>query len=203
MIVPAPQRLRSTVSQQTADAFEAMLPSICQAADYAFRKVRPSLRQEMLADVIANAYAAFVRLVERGLERLAYPTVLARFAIRHVRVGRRFGCRQNVLDVMSRYAQRQKGFSVQPLRQETAHGHWQELVVEDRRATPADVATLKVDFSDWLSRLDRFKRRVALRLAAGETSTDAARRFKLTRGRISQLRQELRADWDAFQAAPA
>jgi len=194
---------RFPISEQISKTFETMLPAIRKIATFAFRKVRPALRQEMLADVFANAYAAFVRLVERGLDRLAYPTVLAKFAIRQVWAGRKTGCRQNVLDVMSSHAQRRKGFSVRPLCEQNAAGHWEELVVEDRRATPAEIASLKIDFSDWLGKLERFKRAVALRLAAGDTTADAARRFKLSPGRISQLRQELCAEWNAFQAVPA
>lgn len=202
MIAIVPTIGSSHVSQQTSKAFEAMLPSIHKVAVFAFRKVRPSRRQEMLADVIAKAYAAFLRLVERGLEALAYPTVLAKYAIRQVWAGRRIGCRQNVRDVMSRCAQRRKGFCVQPLIKLDARSPWEELVVEDRGATPAEIASFKVDFTDWLGTLKRFKREVALRLAAGDTTTDAARHFKLSQARISQLRQELCADWNAFQALP-
>ena len=103
---------------------------------------------------------------------------------------------------MSPYAQQKKGFTVQALCEQNACGHWEDLAVEDRHATPADVATFRVDFRDWLQRLKRLKRQLALRLAAGETTTDAAEHFRVSPSRISQLRQELQAHWDAFQASP-
>ena len=112
-----------------------------------FEKSVPWLRHELIADVIAKAYEAFVRLMELSKADLAFPTVLANFAIRQVRGGRQVGCRQNIMDVMSRHAQRRKGFSVLPLREQNDHGHWEELVVEDRKATPAEVAAFKVDFA--------------------------------------------------------
>ena len=73
--------------------------------------------------------------------------------------------------------------------------NWRELVVEDRHATPAEVASFKLDFADWLKRLKRSKRKVALRLAAGDTTSEVASHFRLSRGRISQLRNELQQDW--------
>jgi hypothetical protein len=76
--------------------FLEMLPTIRRVASYAFRHLRSTAREEFVAEVIANAFAAFRRLVVRDKAALAYPTVLARFAIQQVRQGRRLGCRLNV-----------------------------------------------------------------------------------------------------------
>ncbi|WP_145284871.1 helix-turn-helix domain-containing protein [Pirellulimonas nuda] len=46
------------------------------------------------------------------------------------------------------------------------------------------------------------KRRVALTLAAGESTGDAARRFGVSPARISGLRRELAEGWRAFTAEP-
>lgn len=183
--------------------FLDMLPSIRRVASYAFRHLRSAVREDLVAEVIANAFAAFRRLVARGKAALAYPTALAKFAIRQVREGRRVGSKRNVLDVLSSYAQRRKGFSVQPLSEVTNRSEWQELVVEDRHASPAEVASLKIDFADWLKRLKRSKCKVALRLIAGDTTNEVAERFRLSPARISQLRKELQRDWNEFQAVPA
>jgi hypothetical protein len=179
--------------------FLEMLPTIRRVASYAFRHLRRAVREDYMAEVIANAFAAFRRLVARGKAALAYPTVLARFAIRQVREGRCVGSKRNVQDVMSPYGQRCKGFSVQSLPEASERNEWQELVVEDRHASPAEVAGFKIDFADWLKQLQRSKRQVALRLATGDTTSDAARRFQVTQSRVSQLRQELRQNWDEFQ----
>jgi hypothetical protein len=39
-------------------AFEAMLPTIKHQATHAFRTVRPELREELVAEVVANAFCA-------------------------------------------------------------------------------------------------------------------------------------------------
>ena len=187
----------------TEPDFLEMLPTIRRAATFAFRHLRRAVREDLLAEVVANAFAAFRRLVARGKAALAYPTVLAKFAIRQVREGRRVGAKRNALDVLSPYAQRRKGFSVQPLAEATKRSEWQELVVEDRHASPAELASFKIDFADWLKRLKRSKCNVALRLIAGDTTSEVAERFRLSPARVSQLRKELHRDWDEFQAVPA
>ena len=193
---------RQTVSDQTSQAFEDILPAIKKIAGYAFRRVPHWRRLELVADVIATAYASFVRLIERGLQCLIYPTALAKYAIRHVCAGRRVGEKQNANDVLSALAQRTKGFSVEQLPAAIADRGWNELTA-DRRANPSEVAALRLDLHAWLRRLTRTKRLVALRLAIGETTTEVARRFGLTCSRVSQLRRELLSDWNAFQAVPA
>ncbi len=201
MIAIAPAKRRLPVSQQTAESFEAMLPSIKRVASYGFRRVPRWRRDELVQDVIAQAYVAFVELVARGKAALAYPTVLANYAIRQIRDGRQVGVSRNVQDAMSGYAQRKKGFSIRPLSLAATKGDWEDLV-EDRRANPADIACCRVDFRDWLGQLQRFKRQVALRLAAGDSTSDTARRLLVSAARVSQLRQELRRNWDQFQAVP-
>ena len=179
--------------------FLEMLPTIRRVASYAFRHIRRAVREDLLAEVVANAFAAFRRLIDRGRAALIFPTVLARYAIKQVREGRRLGSRTNIRDVLSPYAKQQERLVVEPLCQQQEGGRWEELAVEDRGASPADVATFKIDFAEWLKRLKRSKRKLAVRLAIGETTSDAALRFRLTRSRISQLRKELHQNWDEFQ----
>jgi hypothetical protein len=76
---------------------------------------------------------------------------------------------------------------------------WQEMLVEDRRSRPADVAALRIDFGDWLRGLSRRVRKIAGLLASGETTGGVARLVGLTCGRISQLRRELERSWRVFQ----
>ena len=48
-------------------------------------------------------------------------------------------------------------------------------------------------------KLPATKRRVARVLATGETTQATAKKFSLTAGRVSQLRRELQASWQALQ----
>jgi DNA-binding NarL/FixJ family response regulator len=76
---------------------------------------------------------------------------------------------------------------------------WQQILIEDKRATPADVAACRIDFAEWLRRLTARLRKIALALASGETTKGVAEQFGLSPARISQLREWLRKNWEGFQ----
>lgn len=179
--------------------FIALLPAIRQQARVAFRGEPAERRGELVAEVIANCWVAFRRLVERGLAHVAYPTPLARFAIRQVRDGRRVGAQLNVRDVLSDYCQRHKRVQVERLDvQDEPDAGWRAIVVEDRRATPADTAAARIDIAAWLATLSVRERELAQTLALGETTSGAAATFRITAARVSQLRRELRHAWERF-----
>ena len=180
--------------------FLAMMPAIRHSAQIAFRKLPPELRHDLIEEAIANSYVAFARLVERGQADRASATPLARFAIAQVRVGRRVGSRLRIGDALSTYAQFHKQFFVERLDHfSDEDGCWGEILVEDKRATPADVAAWRIDFADWLRQLTARLRKIALALAAGETTSAAAEMFGVSPARISQIRQWLKESWEAFQ----
>jgi hypothetical protein len=58
----------------------------------------------------------------------------------------------------------------------------------------------RIDFGDWLAGLPRRQRRIAELLATSESTSEAAETFRVSRGRVSQIRRELEDSWDAFQA---
>ena len=130
--------------------------------------------------------------------------MLARYAVAQIRDGRRVGSKSNVRDVSSPYAQMRKGFQVERLdRYDKTDGQWQEILVEDKHAGPADIAASRIDFPAWLSTLKSRDRRIAMKLATGETTGNVAKVFCLSAGRVSQLRCELRKDWEQFHGDAA
>lgn len=193
---PKPKRSKSAWHE----AFLKMLPAITRHARIAFRYMPAEPREEAVAEVTAMCWAAFVRLVERDKQQVASATPLAKFAVAQFRDGRHVTGRQSPKDVMSNTAQRRKGFGVEPLKQFDADEESWHEVVEDKRATPAEIAITRIDFASWLKMLPRRSRKVALMLARGETTSDAAKRFGISAARISQIRLWLRVHWDVFQA---
>ena len=71
--------------------------------------------------------------------------------------------------------------------------------MEDRHAGPAEVATTKIDFTEWLKSLPARLRRITKLLATGEKTSIVAEKFGVSAGRISQLRKELAQAWKKFQ----
>lgn len=199
-MIASVRKLRETTSSDCREQFLTLLSPIKEQARFAFRDQRFDRRQDLVAEVIANAFVAYKRLVERGLSDVVYPTPLAQYAIRQVRGGRRVGTKLNVRDVSAEYAQREKGFVVERLdRFDEEEGEWREVLVEDRKAGPAETAAARLDFANWLRGLPKHKRRVAEMLAKGETTKATARKFSVSPGRISQLRRELERAWQEFQ----
>ena len=181
------------------EVFLRLLPAIRQHARIAFRHLGPEAREEAVQAVICNACTATARLAELGKLDLAYATPLAQFGIRQVKNGRMTGGHLNCKDISSSYCQRAKGIVVERLdvfnEEENA---WSEVIVEDRRAGPADTARARLDFAAWLKQLPHRNRRVAQFLSVGNRTSDAARKFGTSAGRISQIRRELSESWRRF-----
>jgi len=168
-----------------------------------FDDVKSQLRDELIAETIADVYCAYARLVQCGRQNDAHLTVLVGYAIKRVGSGVRSGTPRNLRDVTSSYSQLRTGLRVESLDVSTTAREWQQLVIDSRRATPADVAALRIDLHCWLATLSVRNRAIALMLAVGESTSHVARTFGLTAGRISQLRQELFEAWQRFHGCDA
>ena len=182
----------------------AMLPAILRYARFASRDLDADAREEFIQAVVANTLAAFVRLVELDKADLAYAGPLANYAVAQIRAGRQVGTRANVRDVSSGYCQLQKGVAMKRLdHYDRDDDGWLEVLIEDRRAGPAETAASRIDFRAWLKTLSRRQRKIAWKLALGETTRKVARLFNLSAGRISQMRREFEHSWQAFHGEAA
>jgi hypothetical protein len=200
MIAPLRTNCLADETESVNQRFLALLPQIQRQAQIALRGLRPEARDELTQEVTANAFCAFVQLVRRGRATLAYPTPLTDYAIRQIRSGRRVGCRLNVNDVLSGYAQRRKAFRVERLDNvDLAVGQWRAALVEDHHTPVDQQVAFRLDFPAWLSQLAPRQRRIAEFLAVGNSTSDAACRFRLSPARISQLRSWFRNHWEQFQ----
>lgn len=179
--------------------FESMIPQIKAAARFEFRDLPRYRRDEAVNDVVVMAFFAFSNLVKQGRIALAYPTPLAMYACRQYRAYRRPAEKQCVRDVLSPYAQHKKRFDVDRLDKRDCDGRWKEAIVEDSRTRVPNQVWFRLDFPCWLRQLGRKKRRIAEALAVGGRTMDVAKKYHLSRGRISQLRHELEKNWYIFQ----
>jgi hypothetical protein len=164
----------------------------------------PGKRDDAVPEVVALCWKWYLRLAQRGRDASQFASALATFAARQVRCGRRLCGQEPGQDVLSPLAQRRHGFTVQalpPCESATA----ENLVVEalaDSATPPPDAAAFRIDFSAWLCRLSPRDRSIALDMALAHSTTEVAAKQGLSPGRISQLRQQLHADWQRFTAAP-
>ena len=189
---------RADTKFQENDLFIQFILAIKRHARVAFRNLRPQERAEAVSEVVANAFAAFRRLAERGKIDVAYPSPLARFAVAQVRSGRRVGNKLDSHDVFSFLVQHQHGFSLESLNP-VESDDWCEALVDNTVTPVADAAVFRLDFSSWLQGLERRDRELINFLSLGNKPRETAERFRISQARISQLRSALQASWREFQ----
>jgi hypothetical protein len=186
------------------DKFLQLLPKIRARVEFALRGLPRQTREDLIDEAVIDAFVAFMRLAELGKLAVALPTPLADYAVKRTLAGRRVGCQLNRDDVSSFYGQRSHRIRLLRLdRFDGAENCWKEVVVEDRSAGPDEIAAARIDLAEWFRRLPRRNRKIAQRLALGDRTRDVAKRFGLSRGRISQLRREFEDSWNEFQGEAA
>jgi hypothetical protein len=187
--------------------FLAHRPRFEAHARFAFRRVGcPHARADRVAETVALAWRHFAALARRGKKPEEFVTTLALRCSQAVKAGRRLvGC-ETGQDVLSPVAQVRHGVRVTRLpdhdRAHDRHPLPDELadaLTDNTKSAVPEQAAFRVDFPRWRASLRRRDRRVLDALAGGERTADAARRFKLSPGRISQLRREFEEGWWAFQ----
>jgi hypothetical protein len=201
MSAPAPTASSDNPVHESNKPFVALLTSIRRQATVAARRLPVRMRSEFVLDVIAAAYALYARLISRKLTASAYATPLATYAIAHVRAGRSVGVHFNGRDVTSVHVQRCRGFGVVSLEGTVDRfgRSWRETLVDKRSYSPSDAAAFRLDFEAWFKRVPARDRALVNVLAGGESTSAAAKRFGVSDARVSQIRRELKRDWDLFQ----
>jgi hypothetical protein len=198
MIAITKQPRQGTKPQQN-EQFLKMLPLIRSQARLTFRRQRQELKEDLVAETVANAFGHFSRLVRAAKADLAYATPLANYAIRQVLADRRIGTKVSCRDVSSVVAQRRRGFDLEHLPSNGSRSNiWCEILADDTLTPVPDQVAFWMDFPIWLKIQNRRKRKLAKFLAAGNSATQAAQRFCVSIPRISQLRSKLQASWQAF-----
>lgn len=192
------------IARPTADiqhAFATIMPRIVLHAKITFRHVScDSARQEAIAETIALAWKWFVRLIEQGKEPQAFISVLAAYAARAVKSGRRLCGQEKSNDVLSPLAQSRRRFTISPYPQFSTHdGNAIDEALHDNTQTPIpEQVSFRVDFPAWLAtRTDR-DREIISELMVGERTLEVSKKYRVSQPRISQLRREYQEDWKAF-----
>jgi hypothetical protein len=181
--------------------FVAMLSEIEQRLHQTFRNRDAASREDAVADGVVLCLLSYRRLHQRGRSMTA--ASLAWYAAKQVRSGRGTECQMNSKNPLSRYAQLRRGIRVERLHESDPHDRdWIDAVVQDRQSSVLDQVAARLDIAAWLATLSRRTRHIATDLALGGLTSDTARKFGVSAGRISQLRRELAESWGEFQHEP-
>ena len=166
-----------------------------------FRHIRCWFKKDdLIAETVALAWKWFRRLAAKGKDAREFASVLASFAARAVKSGRRVAGQLRIKDVMSELCQQRHGFYVGKIPDFSTldANPLSEALCETPDHDPARLAAFRIDLPAWLARLSRRNRKIAVEMAQGEKTQALARRFQISSGRVSQLRREFHEDWLRF-----
>jgi DNA-binding NarL/FixJ family response regulator len=175
-------------------AFVEMLPEIKKWLRLAFCRLASEAREDAIAEGIAHCLLAYVRLHEQGRAEVATASSLAWYSSRQVRRGRPAVGRMNSKEPLSRYARVGSGN-----RFARNNGEWIDTLAEDKHASVPDLVAAKLDVRAWFATLTQRMKEIAKDLACGYSTSEVARKYGVTAGRVSQLRRSLEESWGAFQ----
>ncbi|MFI5379013.1 MAG: hypothetical protein ACHRHE_06945 [Tepidisphaerales bacterium] len=205
----------SAIAQSSSTGWQTgflrVLPVVRTHARIQFRYLRAERREDAIQEAIASACVSYQLLAARGRLHVARPSVLATFAVRHVRDGRHVGGHQDsAKDPLSPVCQRRHGVQVVSLERHrvpprAGYGSdgWRQLTIADRRDPIPETVAFRIDFGQWLKMLGRRDRRIVTAFIRGERTTDVAGKLGVTLGRVSQLRRRYERDWARFQRQAA
>ncbi|OAI48215.1 hypothetical protein AYO44_07585 [Planctomycetaceae bacterium SCGC AG-212-F19] len=181
--------------------FLTALPRITRHARCYFRHVPCRHRKaDFVSEVLALSWKWWLRLIERGKNPRAFVSVLASFAAKAVRSGRRVCGQLPAKDAMSERAQQRHAFSVSKLPDFATESTnpLQEALTDNTQSPVPDQVQFRCDFPNWLTAHTQRDRKIAVEMAKGEKTLALAQRFKLSPARVSQLRREFQDDWQRF-----
>lgn len=195
------EKLRPVNPARARARFLIILPRIRRHATIYFRRVRcPHHQEDLVAEAVALAWKWFVRLEERGKDATRFPSVLATFAARAVRCGRRVCGQLPARDVLSEAAQQRHGFAVGKLPDcSTLNGNpLEEALTDNTQTPPPDQVQFRIDFPTWVGTHTRRHRRMIGDMAMGERTILIAKNYKLSQARVSQLRRQFAEHYREF-----
>jgi hypothetical protein len=188
--------------------FLAHLPRFEAHARFAFRRLGcPHARADRVAETVALAWRHFAALSRRGKRPEEFVTTLALRCSQAVKAGRKLvGC-ETGQDVLSPVVRVRHGLRVTRLPEHDRESDRHPLpdaladaLADNTRSAVPEQAAFRLDFPRWRASLRRRDRKILDALAGGERTADAARRFRISPGRVSQLRREFEEGWEQFQA---
>jgi len=200
----------SDSASATNAAFLQLLPAVKIHAAIQFRHLKKVDREEAIAEATAAAFVNLHQARRNGTSHRITPSTLARYAVLHVRDGRHVGgSADSKTDVMSRKAQRLRGFEVLRLPWDSQHAYaclkdpaapvWKDVLLADQSTPVPDQAAFTIDWSMFLGQQhDRTRRCMAL-LAEGHKRCAVADRMGTTPPAVTQRMARVEREWNRFQ----
>jgi hypothetical protein len=193
----------ATLALLQASFVAIVLPRVLSHGRVYFRHVKcRDRRQDAIQEMIGLAWKWHLSLAEQGKDASRFPTTLASYAARAVQRGCRVPGQDRANEILSPLAQRRRHFTVDRLPDfSTLGGGPLEEALHDNTVSPVpDQVVFRLDFPAWLGTLSQRNRALVEDMALGEKTHKLAQKYRLTQGRISQMRRYFEQDWSRFCA---
>ncbi len=181
--------------------FLSILDKIVRHARVYFRHVKCwHTKEDRIQETVDLAWHWFQRLADRGKDARQFPTVLASYAAKAVKSGRRLCGQLKSKDVLSELAQQRHNFYVGKLPDFSTESTnpLMEALTDNTQTPVDDQVAFRIDFPAWLQTLTPRERRILKAMMHNERTKDLSQQFELSQGRISQMRRQFKEDWNRF-----
>ncbi len=160
----------------------------------------PHKKADRIAETVALAWSWFLRLAGQGKDARQFPSVLASYAAKAVKSGRKVVGMEKAKDVTNERTQQKRGFVVGKLPDFSTldTNPLQEALTDNTVSPVIDQVQFRCDFPLWTRTRCHRDRRLIHDMATGERTKVLAHRFGLSQARVSQLRRDFKEDYDRF-----
>lgn len=185
--------------------FAPFLPRIERHAQVFFRWIKCfHTKQDKLQEVRSLCWKWVRQLHRAGKEWRGFVSRLADYACRAVKCGRKVAGMISARDVLNEITQTKRGFYVGKLPDFSTESTnpLAEALTDNTRTEVPDQVAFRLDFPAWRGSYDRCRRRLMDALAMGHRTKDVAEKFRMSEGRVSQLRRDFMQDWEHYCGDP-
>jgi len=126
--------------------------------------------------------------------------MLATYAAKAVKCGRRVYGQMKAQDVLNEQAQQRHHFYVGKLPDFStlSENPLAEALIDNTRTEVPEQVCFRIDFPNWLRTRTERDRRVINDMAMGQRTSDLASKYGISPARNSQLRREFHDDWQRY-----
>jgi DNA-directed RNA polymerase specialized sigma24 family protein len=175
------------------EKFETILADLTSILNWHFRDLAPEAREEAVAEGVAQAWKNYIGLAARGAEATITAHMLAWYAVKSVRAGRRLGTGAAENDVLH------ASVGKRAERNLVALGDVAEELTANKKLNPAEIAGFRIDLATWMCGLTLRQRDVCGLLVAGFATGEIARLLGVSPAAVSIMRRTLETKWIEFQ----
>jgi predicted nucleic acid-binding Zn ribbon protein len=202
MIAIAKPQLKKCYTDAEVNAkYLELMPLIVKIAKHAFKDCDADRKADAIQSVLVAAFINLKQLAANGKLEDAYASPIAWYAVQSYKNGRHGGIPSNSRDVLSERCRLLGRSKVQycGLGWHVTDSFESEATAYDARYPVDKQVQLKIDFfQTWYRNQSPRDQEIIKDLAIGETTTDLARKYKVSLGAVSQWRRKYANSWNEF-----